>query len=108
VGSLSQQIADDNATKKAEVKASVIDEAVTKGRITPADKDKWAQRYDAAPEAVADVLAAIADGAAVPVQAQGKAGDPWDVAAAGELAPEPDWLFSNPTPAMAGTSNEEN
>lgn len=105
VESLSKQIADDNAAKQAEVKASVIDEALTKGRIDPADKDKWAERYDKAPDAVADVLASIADGTAVPVNVQGKVGDPWDVAASDDnLPPEPDWL-DGPNidePALAG------
>lgn len=98
VGSLSREVADRKAKESADVKASILDEAVDKGRIFPADKDKWAARYDKTPDAVADVLASIADYTAVPLDVQGSVGDP----TGGDDAEYAEWDKLHSTPALAG------
>lgn len=74
VQELSQHVASVNAEKATTVKASVIGDALKTGRISPAQREQWETRYDAAPEVVKDVLASIAPGTAVPVMASGYTG----------------------------------
>ncbi len=68
------ELAAAKAKEAAIVKASVLDDAKRQGKIAPADFDKWAEDYDAAPAVVTRVLASIAPGTAVPVQAAGYTG----------------------------------
>lgn len=53
---------------------TLLASAVQSGRIRPADKDRYAALFDAAPEATTGLLDALAPGTAVPVQASGYAG----------------------------------
>ena len=48
--------------------------AVRDGKITPAQRDDWAARYDEAPQVVTQILASLAAGTAVPVAAAGHTG----------------------------------
>ncbi len=68
------ELAAAKAKEAAVVKAPVLDDAKKQGKIAPADFDKWAEDYDSAPAVVTRVLASIAPGTAVPVQAAGYTG----------------------------------
>lgn len=76
VKDVTTKLAASEAEKASTVKASVLDDAVKKGKIKPADKSQWEKDYDEAPAAVTRVLASIADGTAVPVTVAGETGDP--------------------------------
>lgn len=91
---LSGEVAASKAEKAATVKASVFDQAVKAGKISPAERASWEARYDKAPEVITDVLASIAAGTAVPVRAQGEVGGDADTAVSEALVAEVDSIFS--------------
>lgn len=64
------------ADKVAGIKAQVIGSAITKGKIRPSDRATFEAQYDAAPDAITAVLAALADGTAIQVAASGVPGEP--------------------------------
>ena len=57
-------------------RTQVIEGAVKAGRIRPADRAKWAARYDKAPDVTAETLAELPANGAVPVVQAGYIGDP--------------------------------
>lgn len=71
-----------NAAAAAAKKESVIKAALGTGRIAPADREAWEKRYDQHPDVITEVLAATAEGSAVPVamlgEPGGEEGDPFD------------------------------
>lgn len=71
---VSAELAAIRAREAATVKASVLDGAIKAGKIKPADKADWSNRYDKAPDVIADVLNSIADGTAVPTGMTGYTG----------------------------------
>lgn len=71
---VSEELARIKAREAEQTKASILDSAVKAGKIRPADRDDWSNRYDQAPEVITDVLASIADGTAVPVDQAGYTG----------------------------------
>jgi ATP-dependent Clp endopeptidase proteolytic subunit ClpP len=71
---MSAELAAIKAEKAAAAKAAVIDSAIKAGKIKPADRASWENRYDQAPAVITDVLASIADGTAVPVAPSGYTG----------------------------------
>jgi hypothetical protein len=71
---LSTELSEIKAAAAADAKRSLFDRVVGEGRIAPADRESWERRYDQAPEVIAEVLASIATGTAVPVQAAGHTG----------------------------------
>lgn len=71
---LSSELAAIKEREARQIKASLFDATVKAGKIAPADRAAWEARYDKAPEVVADVLASIADGTAVPVNVAGYTG----------------------------------
>ncbi|MFC0504234.1 2'-5' RNA ligase family protein [Micromonospora costi] len=72
---LSTELAKINASAAADAKKALFDGAVQTGRIKPADRATWEERYDRAPEVTADILASLAPNTAVPVAASGFTGD---------------------------------
>jgi hypothetical protein len=74
VQAMSAKLSAAEADKVATVKASVIGDAVKAGKISPADQPQWEADYDEAPNAITRVLASIAAGTAVPVNASGYTG----------------------------------
>lgn len=74
VTAMSGQLAAANKEKADAVKASVLDTAQREGKFKPADRAAWESNYDKAPDVTASVLASIAPGTAVPVQAAGATG----------------------------------
>lgn len=103
VEAMSAKLAEAEAQKAAEVKASVLDKAQAEGKFKPAEREQWDKDYDEAPAAVTRILASIAVGTAVPVNPLGKVGDPLDVTANAD-EDEPDWLFSKMPAAVGGES----
>lgn len=91
---LSGEVAASKADKAATVKASVFDDAVKLGKISPADRQSWEARYDKAPDVITDILASTAPGTAVPVRAQGEVGGDIDTAVPDALVAEVDSIFS--------------
>ncbi|MET8278267.1 phage protease [Micromonospora sp. NPDC005174] len=75
VETISAELAAKKAEQNATVKASVLDEALRLGKFTPADREQWAKDYDEAPGPITRVLASIAPGTAVPVNASGYTGN---------------------------------
>lgn len=71
VQTMSAKLADAEKEKATSIKASVLDQAQKDGKFTPADREQWERDYDEAPAAVTRILASIAPGTAVPVQAAG-------------------------------------
>jgi hypothetical protein len=71
---LSGHVAASRQREADETKAQVIAAAVRDGKITPAQRDDWAARYDEAPQVVTQILASLAAGTAVPVAAAGHTG----------------------------------
>jgi hypothetical protein len=69
-----------NAKAAADKKEAVIKAALGTGRIAPADREAWEKRYDKHPEVVEEVLAATAEGSAVPVAMLGEPGGEEDTA----------------------------
>lgn len=80
-----RQVLEQTTRELAEIKASHASDkrealfrtAVRDGKITPADRAEWEKRYDRGPEAavlVADIIASIAPGSAVPIAASGQPG----------------------------------
>jgi hypothetical protein len=88
------ELAAAKAKEAAVVKASVLDDAAKQGKFAPADRDRWAEDYDAAPAVVTRVLASIAPGTAVPVAAAGYTGT-------GDEATNPDGLSEDDINAWA-------
>lgn len=93
-----QELAESRARAAAEQKERVLAAARRDGKIKPSDYDKWAERYDKAPETVTEILASIPVGTAVPVSPAG-------YTASGDTAPDEeaenakyDYLFSTPAP----------
>lgn len=76
VEAMSTELAAAKAEKAATVKASVLNDALRQGKIAPAEREQWETDYDAAPTAVTRVLASIAPGTRVPVEAAGHSADP--------------------------------
>lgn len=72
---LSAELAKIKASAAADAKKALFDDAVRSGRIKPAEREKWEERYDRAPEVTADILASLAPNTAVPVLAAGFTGD---------------------------------
>jgi len=68
------ELAQIRADKAAATKAAVLDDAQAAGKVAPADREKWAARYDKSPEVTTEVLASIPAGSAVPVQPVGHTG----------------------------------
>lgn len=96
ISRLSGEVAASKAEKAATVKASVFDDAVRNGKISPADRQSWEARYDKAPDVITDVLASIAAGTAVPVRAAGEVGGDVDTATAEDIPDDLSRLFSTP------------
>lgn len=71
---VSAELAEIRAREAAAVKASVLDGAVKAGKIKPAERKSWENRYDKAPDVITDVLNSIAPGTAVPVDPAGYTG----------------------------------
>jgi len=67
------ELAKIKAKEAATVRASVLDSAIADGKITPADRGTWEQRYDAAPDVTTSVLADIRAGSAFPTHPAGHA-----------------------------------
>lgn len=74
VAAMGEELAQIRADKAAATKATVLDAAQQAGKFPPADREKWAARYDKSPEVTTEVLAAIPAGSAVPVAATGHTG----------------------------------
>jgi hypothetical protein len=74
IASLSKQLADRNAREAADKRSQVIKAALDDGKITPAERPAWEADYDSAPDVTAKILARMAPGTAMPVQAAGHAG----------------------------------
>ncbi|MCX5066650.1 hypothetical protein OOJ91_12250 [Micromonospora lupini] len=72
---LSGELAEIRAGAAKTAKQALFDAAVQVGRIKPADRPKWEERYDRAPEVTADILASLAPNTEVPVAATGYTGD---------------------------------
>jgi hypothetical protein len=73
----SAELAGFKAAQADETRKALFDGAVAAGRIRPADRAGWEARYDKGPEAaevVAEVLASLAAGSAVPTAPLGHAG----------------------------------
>jgi hypothetical protein len=68
------ELAAAKAEKAAVVKASIIQDAIDTGRITPADRERWEKDYDDAPAVVTRVIASFAPYSAVPLAAAGYTG----------------------------------
>lgn len=71
---LSGELATIKAAAAADVKKALFDSAVQTGRLKPADRQGWEDRYDKAPDVIADILASIAPNTEVPVAASGYTG----------------------------------
>jgi hypothetical protein len=71
---LSAELASIKAREAAGIKASLFDSAVRAGKLAPAERPAWEARYDKAPDLVAEIIAAKADGEAVPVSPHGYTG----------------------------------
>lgn len=102
VKDLSQQVSAAAAEKTAAAKKQLLDQAQADGKFRPADRARWETDYDQAPEVVSRVLASIAPGTAVPVNANGSVGDPPETGGGEELDPEPGWLYPPDELAAAG------
>jgi hypothetical protein len=74
LGAISAELAAAKQEKADTVKASVLGEAKRLGKFTPADEQRWSDDYDEAPAVTTRILASIAPGTAVPVQAAGVTG----------------------------------
>jgi hypothetical protein len=72
---MSKELADIRAEKAATVKRNLFDAAVKAGKMRPADRADWEKRYDQAPDVITEIVNAMADGSAVPVQASGYTGE---------------------------------
>lgn len=99
---VSAELAEIRAREAAAVKASVIDGAVKAGKIKPAERKSWENRYDQAPTVITDVLNSIAAGTAVPVAPAGYTGN---TEASGDLDAEWEREMSRldgPTAAIGG------
>jgi 2'-5' RNA ligase len=94
---LSGELATIKAREADQIRTSLFDAAVRAGKVAPAEVDAWKARYDKAPEVIAEVLASIAPGTAVPVQASGYASTEEPAAAGDQLSADEARLF--PTPA---------
>ena len=73
---LSTELAAIKASAATDAKKALFDSAVQQGKIAPADRESWENRYDKAPEVIGEILASIAPGTAVPVIASGSIGSP--------------------------------
>lgn len=73
---VSGELAEIKASAAATVKASFFGGLVTAGKLKPADREVWEQRYDRDPQMVTEILGARADGSEVPVMASGTIGKP--------------------------------
>lgn len=71
----SQELSAIKAERVAATRSSIVGDAVNAGKIRPTDRATFEAQYDAAPDVVTAILAAIAPGTAVPVSALGHAGD---------------------------------
>jgi hypothetical protein len=76
ITTLSEELAAVKAEKAAEKKAAFFAAASQQGKISPADRPSWEERYDKAPDLIAEIIGAMAPGTAVPVAAAGYVGDP--------------------------------
>lgn len=76
IARLSGELTEIKAEKAADAKTALFAAAIKDGKIKPADRESWEARYDKAPDVIADILASIAPGTAVPVKAAGEIGDP--------------------------------
>lgn len=74
LGAISAELAAAKQEKADTVKASVLGEAKRLGKYAPADEQRWSDDYDEAPGVTTRILASIAPGTAVPVQAAGMTG----------------------------------
>lgn len=71
---MSAELAQIRAREASQAKTNLFDNAVRAGKIAPAERATWEGRYDKAPDVIAEVISAKADGEAVPVSAQGHTG----------------------------------
>jgi 2'-5' RNA ligase len=76
ISRLSGELAAIKAAAAVTAKKALFDRVSSEGRITPDDRESWEARYDKAPDVIAEVLASIAPGTAVPVVAAGTTGPP--------------------------------
>lgn len=74
VGTLSGELAARKAEEAGNHKTRILASALELGKIKPADREKWSERYDKAPEVTEDILNALAAGTEVPIRASGYAG----------------------------------
>ena len=74
VRDLSSELANRKAAEQVTRRESLLAAATAAGKITPANRDKWAAQYDAAPSVVEALLDATAPGSAMPVMASGVVG----------------------------------
>ncbi|WP_431729765.1 2'-5' RNA ligase family protein [Verrucosispora sp. TAA-831] len=74
IGRLSGELAEIRASAAASAKTALFERVTREGRIKPADRKSWENRYDKHPEVITEILASIAPQAAVPTALTGQAG----------------------------------
>ncbi|MFJ8690291.1 phage protease [Micromonospora wenchangensis] len=75
IGRLSGELAAIRAAAATTAKADLFERVTREGRIKPAERKSWEDRYDKAPEVITEILASIKPNTEVPVAASGYTGD---------------------------------
>lgn len=91
---VSAELAEIKAERQRAVKASLFDGAIRLGQIEPATRTAWEARYDKAPDVIAEILASIAPGTAVPITAAGTTGTGDETLDSGALTEAEKALFT--------------